>query len=65
MPRGIVFANAVVLLTLVQHKIETGADVRTVLIGERPGHRHHGPGRSDALQACAHGRLQRAAAHER
>src|SRR5437764_2596864 len=28
----IVVTNAVVLLTLVQHKIETGADVRTVAI---------------------------------
>jgi Cu/Ag efflux pump CusA len=31
-----VVTNAVVLLTLVQHKIETGADVRKVLIqGDR------------------------------
>jgi hypothetical protein len=32
MLRGIVVTNAVVLLTLVQHKIETGDDVRTVLV---------------------------------
>jgi HAE1 family hydrophobic/amphiphilic exporter-1 len=32
MLRGIVVTNAVVLLTLVQHKIETGDDVCTVLI---------------------------------
>jgi HAE1 family hydrophobic/amphiphilic exporter-1 len=38
MLRGIVVTNAVVLLTLVQHKIETSDDVRTVLVqGGRTG----------------------------